>query len=171
MVVEGASENEEFIFERVKERYEFENARLLVTDNKASHLIGWSALFLSILLTGGSILFLKTGESLKISGNDIYLLIGTLLLLLLSMGFSLFAFKFISYKVVPEARQLIMKYGEKTKKETLTVVATEMAKAIEKNKVNCDKKDNLVSISWGLFLAGMVTSTIFITEQVTKLLS
>lgn len=171
MAAEGDPENEEFIFERVKERYEFENERFLGVENKASNLIGWTGLFLSILMAGGSILFLKTGESLKVSVNDMYLLVGTLLLLLVSMGISLCAYRIGNYNVVPEPRALIMNYGNQTKKKTLSVVATEMAKAIEKNSLLINSKANWVSVSWALFLAGMVVSTIFITQQVNKLLT
>jgi hypothetical protein len=171
MAKEADPENEDFIFERVKERYEFENERFLGVENKASNLIGWTGLFLSILMAGGSILFLRTDEQLKVSAADVYLLAGTLVLLLVSMGISLCAYRIGKYNVVPEPRPLINNYGNKSKKATLSAVVTEMAKAIEKNSLLINSKANWVSISWALFLAGMVVSTIFITQQASKLLT
>jgi hypothetical protein len=122
-------------------------------------------------MAGGSILFLKTGEQLKVSISDVYLLVGTLLLLLVSMGISLFAYRIGEYNVVPEPRSFIAKYGNEKKKETLNAMVTEMAKAIEKNSLLIHSKANWVSISWAFFLVGMVVSTIFITQQVIKLMA
>lgn len=164
-------QNDDFIFERVKERYEFENERFLGMENKASSLIGWSGLFLSILIAGGSTLFLNTTDTLKISENESYLLAATLIMLVISMGMSLFAYRIGTYNVVPNPKVLIEDYGTEPKKDTLSTVATEMAKAIERNSSIIDSKANLISISWALLLAGMIASVIFIILQVSKIVS
>ena len=57
MAAKGDPENDDFIFERVKERYEFENEGFLGVENKASNLIGWTGLFLSILMQGARYYF------------------------------------------------------------------------------------------------------------------
>ena len=59
-------ENEKFIFDRVRDRYEFEHDRFLSIQGRASTLVGWIGLFISILVAGGAILFGKK-EKLSIS--------------------------------------------------------------------------------------------------------
>ena len=164
-------ENDEFIFERVKERYEFENERFLGMENKASSLIGWAGLFLSIMIAGGSTIFLKTGETIKVSENEMYLLAATLIMLVISMAMSLWAYRIGVYTVVPDPKALIENYGTQPKGDTLSTVATEMAKAIKSNSSIIDSKANLISASWILLLSGLIGSVIFIILQVSKIVS
>ena len=102
--------------------------------------------------------------------NDISLVLGTLGLLLLSMIFSLIAFKVGVYEVAPEPRALIEYYSSETHQKTLRTVASEMTNAIEINTKSTNRKANLVTVSWALFLGGMSLSALFIAIQMYKLL-
>jgi hypothetical protein len=49
---EDATEADKFIYEQVKDRYEFEHNRTGNLDNKSSNLIGWIGLIISVLSIG-----------------------------------------------------------------------------------------------------------------------
>ena len=86
----------------LKGRYDFEHDRFLNIQTRASVLAGWIGLFISILVAGGAIIFGKREVTGNITVTDINLLIATLGFLLLSMVFSLIAFRIGAYKVSPE---------------------------------------------------------------------
>lgn len=167
----AATDNDKFIFERVRDRYEFEHDRFLNIQSRASTLVGWIGLFISILVAGGSILFVKT-DTLSLSLDDVNLILGSLVLLLLSMVFSLIAFRVGPYEVAPEPRPLIEFYGnQEDEQRTLRTTTMEMTNAIEINTKSTDMKANFVTISWALFFGGMAVSSIFISIQMYKLVS
>ena len=166
MLDEQATANEQFIYEQIKERNEFEHQRSLNLDNKAGNLIGWIGLIISILSASNGILFDQDDEVLKITTNEVYLLIIILVFLICSLFFSLVAFRIREYIVVPEpARSLIEYYKDKSHRTTLKEFTATMSTAIENNKKQNDKKADLITIAWILFLTGMSVVSIFVTIQ------
>jgi len=164
----AATDNDKFIFERVRDRYEFEHDRFLNIQSRASTLVGWIGLFISILVAGGAILFGKKGD-VTLSLDDVNLILAALALLLISMLFSLIAFRVGAYEVAPEPGPLIEFYGDGDEQKTLRTATREMTNAIEINTKSTDMKANFVTVSWALFLGGMILSSIFISIQMYKL--
>jgi hypothetical protein len=172
-VVEDKGEappNYKFIFEQVKERYDLEHARGENLDSKAGSLVGWIGLIISILFASGGVLFARTGESINITLNEIYLLMFTLALLLVSLLFSLVAYRIVKYYVVPEpSTKFIENYQNSPHKETVIDVTNAMAEAIELSKKKNNLRENLITVSWSLFLAGLFSATIFIIIQTVSM--
>jgi hypothetical protein len=85
-------ENQKFIYEQVKGRYEFEYQRCSDLDTKSSGLVGWIGLIISILLAGGATLFSRENEEQFIlTGFDLIVLIVLLSVLMISLTFALMA--------------------------------------------------------------------------------
>ncbi len=169
MSTEAATPTEQFIYEEVKRRYDFEFERARDLDNKAGNLVGWIGLIISIILAGGGILFTRTNEGkVQLSQADIQLLSAALLLLVFALLFGLIAFRVMRFDVVPEPQPL-MRYGTRTQRATLRAVTAEMARAIVKNSNTNIIKAHLVTVTWGLFFTGIALTVIFIITQYSKL--
>jgi len=171
MTDEEPTANEQFIFDQIKERYDFEHSRHHNLDTKAGTLVGWIGLVISVMLAGGGLLFSNPDDQLNISADELKILQATLTVMILSLIAGLVAFRVGSYSVVPEARPLIKFYANETKRVTLKRMGATMIDAIESNKRVNDRKANIIAISWGLFMLSMVLAAIFIIMQAVKLLN
>jgi hypothetical protein len=69
-----ATTNDLFIYDQVKQRYDFEVTRSHNLDDKAGNLVGWIGLIISIVSLSSGVLFTKSGETLTIPSDAIWLL-------------------------------------------------------------------------------------------------
>lgn len=162
---------EQFIYEQVQRRYDFEFERANDLDNKASNLVGWTGLIISIILAGGGLLFTRAGEGkYQLSQTDIQLLTVALVLLVVSLGVGLIAFRVIHFDVVPVPRPFTRTYANRTHRETLRRLTATMIVAVENNEIRNNRKAQLVTFTWILFLVGIAFAVTFIMAQYSKLI-
>ena len=163
-----ASSAEEFIYEQIKHRYDFENTRTDALDSKASNLVGWVGLIISIMSAWTGIT-LERDESLSLSFHENVLLVAMFVFLVGSLFFSLVAFRLSNYSVVPEPRPFMNTYKTKTHSWTLRKFTATMVDAIENNLKKNNQKASFIVIAWALFLVGMSSTATFIIKLAFKL--
>lgn len=160
------SDNEVFIYQQVKQRYDDERSRSKDdVDGRAAQLIGWTGLVISILFAGGGIFFTREGSTIQLTQLtplELANILAIFTVLIVSLGLSLWAFKMWHYQVVPDARNLVNEYGNRSHRETLRRIVASMVTALEYNLDLNDRKSRLVGYSWALFFAGMILTAIFI---------
>jgi uncharacterized membrane protein YoaK (UPF0700 family) len=165
-------ENQKFIYEQVKARYEFEHQRSSDLDTKSSGLVGWIGLIISILLAGGATLFSRQGEEqFTLTGFDLIVLIVLLSILMVSLAFALMAYRISHYKLVPKPRHLADSYWNGSHDNTLWQITRALIRATEFNEKENNKKVFRVQTSWMLFLVGIVLAAIFIIMQSLKIVN
>lgn len=162
-------EDERFIFERIKDRYDTENKTSDSIDISASNLVGWNGLIISVLLAGGGFL-LSSDPGLKLAFHEWLFLSWTLGSLGVSLILSFVAFRKGSYYVVPDARSLIEDYNGLAASDILKAVSGTMADAVDKNAGRNEARTNIVTASQVLFLAGMFGALIFLGYQSYKII-
>lgn len=169
---EEPTANEKFIFEQVKDRYNAENTRSQNMTVKASNLVGWVGLIISVVLAGGGVLFTSNNDgAIPLDLLDIALLGVLLSALVGSIFVALFAVRVSGQDTVPDSRSLIESYGESPHRTTLRALTVEFTFATENNIKRNKIKARQVTASWILFLTGMGLTAIFIIMQFTKLIA
>ena len=101
---------EQFIFDQVKEKYDFENTRSNALDSKANNLLGLIGIILSIVLAGNGILYTdytKVDTQFRITQGEMQVLIAILIFLAISLGLGCGALWLVNYTRVPNARIFI----------------------------------------------------------------
>lgn len=160
---------DELIFDLIKKRYENELDRIRNLDNKASNIVGFVSVGVSLLLGGGSII--SGGGILKSSIFMSNHLLGGIYFtgvgfLLLSIGSSLTSMRIRKWSIVPNVQTLISDYIQRPYIEVLQRNAGEMAKVVMEIEVQNNKKAKLIEFSWSLLMIGLcivfVTAIVFI---------
>lgn len=166
-----ASSSDDFIFGEVKVRYEFEHDRSSQLDSKASALVGWIGLIITVILAVGNVLFSSPDllRQINLSTYGIVLLGASVFSLIAALMVGLVAFRLIDYKVVPEPLHLIQRYGGQDRTKTLRIYTQMMAKVTVYNIEQNEKKVNYITATWALFIAGMLLSSVFILIQLVQL--
>jgi hypothetical protein len=165
------STNDDFIFEAIRSRYQFEHDRSAHIDTKVTTMVGWIGLIITLILAAGSVLFNPT-DFLKILDVSVLYILGASVASLIAALFTgLAAYRMVDFKIVPEPQRLIEKYGDASRTRTLRIYTQMMADAIDYNVRQNRKKIELATATWILFIAGMILSSAFIMIQLSTLMT
>jgi hypothetical protein len=149
---------DELIFELIKDRYDKELDKIANFDNKASSLVGFVSIVVGILLGGGTF-------KLSVIASYYYLAVPYFIgigVLLVSIFFSLRAYRIRQWRIVPNVAVLLEKYTDRPYQNVLRTNGATMAEAIKGfEKQNKDKADN-INNSWKLLIAGLSIVFIFL---------
>jgi membrane protein implicated in regulation of membrane protease activity len=152
---EKANESELFIYNKIKERYDLEIKRISILDTKASNLVGWIGLIISILAAGLEV-FTKNG--VFISLGAMALLVVVFIVLITSLFFSLIAARLRRYWVFPgpnKENEFVNDFQDLSHKIVVTRVTSETIIGIKVNVSESNRKVLYITIAWILFLIGM----------------
>jgi hypothetical protein len=162
------SPTEQFVFERIKEQYDFENEDSIHIDSAATNLVGWNGLVISVLLTGGGLLITR-GTEIKLSSVEAYILSLTLSFLLTSLVLGIIGFRKGGYDTVPEASYLLTLAANSTASRILRETTGTMIAATQNNRRRNTNRKNTVWASQILFVVAMGFGVMFLVLQIGTL--
>ena len=129
------------VFELIKGRLDNERRRINDLDGKASSLVGFVSVVVSVLL--GSALFETRSLSSNLAVSILYFVgIG---ILLISIGFALGGFRIREWREVPEVEHLLRKFVTLPYDKVLRTTAVAMANAVKHAEAQNNHKAQLIS--------------------------
>lgn len=149
---------DDLIFDLIKRRFDSETDRLNNLDSKASGLVGFVSIVVSLVLGGGSLLTgAETFDLPILLSNDIFAYLHFIgaASLLLSIGLALVALKVRRWTIVPDVKTLIEDYTTKDYREVLQRTAGEMAKAVVQTQKQNNSKAKFIDWSWIFLMIGL----------------
>jgi hypothetical protein len=151
-------QRDQLVFELIKRRLDNERQRINDLDGKASNLVGFVSVVVSVLL--GSALFELRFLSFGSAVSILYFLgIGVLLI---SIGFALGGFRIRRWQDVPEVEYFLDEYTNRRYEEVLTTSSVEMARAVKHTEEQNNHKAQLISWSWYFLIIGLSLVVLFI---------
>ena len=162
---EEPTPTEQFIFDQVRERYNYEYTRLNALDGKANNLLGLIGIILSIVLAGNGILFsdiTSKDTQAKITQDEIGILTAILVFLVIALGLGCGALWLKAYDRVPNAEYLVKTYATSSKRKVVKLSTASIVEAIKTNKFNNDIKGYFIIAMLVTFLIGMILAAIYI---------
>ncbi len=158
-------ERDLLIFNLIQRRLDGEWQRLRDLDSKASNMIGFVSVAVSLLLGTGTISFMNVGTldpnlaSFFFVGTG--LLIGSIIL-------GMVGYKVREWTDVPDVRHLIDEYKDKPYGKVLQKNAGTMAKVVEELEDKLNDKARFIDIAWYLLIAGLILVFIFVIIVLTS---
>lgn len=153
-------ERDQLIFNLISERYASEENRLNIIDDKASKMIIFVGILISLQSAFGSLLLKDIPKTVELYNYYLASFILSITFLIAAIVCSLCAYKIRSWKIVPKTSTMI-EYGKenKSKEDILRIISKERSDA----ELNNDKiRDKVKFIKCGfIFLILGVISTLF----------
>lgn len=159
---DGTLEMDKLCLELITDTYNSEKTRNNNIDEKASKIIVFVGILISLQSAFGSLLL----KDIKSDFYDIYVgifLLG-LLFLIISIIFSLNAYRIQKWKIVPKTSTII-NYGEEKKdlQSTIRIISKERSDAVEENAEKMKNKVKSIKCGLFFFLLGIITTFILIS--------
>ena len=156
-------ERDQLLFELISDTYNSEKIRNINLDNKASKLIVFVGIIISLLSSFGSLLLKDIPRNDELYFVYLIIFILSLLVLISSIICGLRAYKIRKFKFVPVPDTMI-KWGKenKNKIDILRIISKERSDAVKKNKVTLSNKTKHIKRGYYLLLIGIILSLIFI---------
>jgi hypothetical protein len=170
---EEPTPTEQFIFDQVRERYNYEYTRLTALDGKANNLLGLIGIILSIVLAGNGILFsdiTSPDTPVRITQNELWILTLILVFLVIALGLGCGSLWLRSYDRVPNAEYLLRSFAKSSKRKVVKKSTASIVAAIKTNKFNNDLKGYFIIAMLVMFFIGMIFAAIFIYTVSAKFL-
>jgi hypothetical protein len=170
---EEPTPTEQFIFDQVKERYNYEYTRLAALDGKANNLLGLIGIILSIVLAGNGILFsdiTSPDTPVRVTQNELRILTVILVFLVIALGLGCGSLWLRSYDRVPNAEYLLKTFAKSSKRKVVKKSTASIVAAIKTNKFNNDLKGYFIIAMLVMFFIGMIFAAIFIFSISSKFL-
>ena len=155
---------DEFIYELISDRFHLEWARTHDLDGKASSVIGFVGIILSLEAgLGGFLLKEISGTSECYALLCILFLLG-LLFLVCSILCGLKAYFLKSWEIAPKPKRLIEEYGKKDRSRIaiLRIVSQEISKAVKQNKDTNDEKVKFIRHGFMFLVFGIAMVIVFV---------
>ncbi len=162
---EKLEKRDEFIYTVIKERFSVDWARIDTLDGKASGIIGFAGIIISLEGGLGGYLLDKIPKSGSYYLLTSYIFIVGIILLALSIFCALMAYHIKKdWVIVPDPEHLIENYAKKNRKQIdiIRILSWEISKAIKENKKTIDDKVEFIEYSFKFLLLGIAANIIFI---------
>ena len=131
------NKNLEFIYDTVNRRVYYEYDVIDKKDQKASTIIGFNAIILSIIFAS----FQKVTFCPSLFYTGVTLIFGALV-------FALIGYRIAEYSIAPEPKEFYIKYKEEPYSETIENLTSTLAEVYERNKRRIQDKG--IYINWSL---------------------
>lgn len=157
-------ERDKLLFDLITDTYNSEKARNNNIDEKASKIILFVGILISLQSAFGTLILKEFQKSLFYYDYVIILGIG-LIFFIVSILCGLNAYRIVSWKVVPKTTTMI-KYGKEEKydrRSILRIISKERSNAVEENKKKIKSKVQSIKLGFLFFLLGIIVTVIFIT--------
>lgn len=160
---EEETERDRLIYEMIFNIFRLESQRTITLDGKASGIIGFVGIILSLQAGLGGFLLKDLPRNSQYCILSMLLFIG-IILLMFSILYGLKAYNIKAWKAAPEPEQLIKEYAKKDKsrKVILRIVSKEICEAY---KVNCDinnKKAESIKYGFDFLIYGIIFVITFV---------
>jgi len=153
---------DEFIYTIIKERFNVDWTRIDALDSKASGIIGFAGIILSLEGAFGKYILEKTPrDNIYYLATFIFLL--GVMFLALSVFCALEAYRIRKWTIVPEPAHLIENYAKKERDliDMRRIISTEISKAIKSNKKPINDKVEFVQTSLVFLFLGILSNISF----------
>jgi hypothetical protein len=157
---EETEKRDQFIYELITDRFRLEWQRTNDLDGKASSVVGFVGIILSLEAGLGGFLLKEISETSECYALLCFLFLLGLVFLMCSILCGLKAYYVERWEVVPVPKHLIDEYAKKDRSriDILRIVSAEISDAVKQNEATNDKKAKFIKYSI-IFLAsgiGMV---------------
>ncbi len=164
---EKAGETEkrdEFIYELIADRFRLEWQRTNDLDGKASGIIGFVGIIVSLQAGLGSFLLKEIPKTCDFYIHLCALFLSGIIFLMCSILCGLKAYYVKTWKVVPDPEHLIEEYAKKDRSriDILRIVSAEIFDAVTKNKETNDEKAKFIKYGFALLILGILMVIIFV---------
>jgi hypothetical protein len=168
-------ENEEnrikLVYEIIKDAYKSRLENKDKLDEKASKIIVFSGIIVSLYSGFGSIILrdIPKDQGILTKYYSLLLLLAFgLILLICSVYFGLRAFKLETWESVPDERHFLDEYAKKDKsiQQILGSLSTMIVEAVESNNIKIKNKVRYINNSFHFLVAGIVVCVIFLLLSV-----
>lgn len=151
-------ERDMMIFDLIKRRYDSELQTINDLDSKAGNLIGFVSVTIGLLVGVGTLNLID-----KLSKFEYFIIyILGIVILLVSIIFSMYAIKIRKWAIAPEVQYLRFKYYSQPLRTVIRANAAVMAEAIKTIEKQNGSKAILINYSWYLLIAGLSMVLIFV---------
>lgn len=158
----------ELIYNIINNRFNLEWQRSDILDGKASSIIGFVGVIVSLETWIASIILEKMT---KFGLHYAYTMIvfGIILVLLInSLLYSLRAYRIQFWRIAPETNHLINEYAKtgRSRQDILRTLSVELSESISHNKRINDKKIGFINKSYIFLIVGIAVNIIFIAINI-----
>jgi hypothetical protein len=164
--VEEDFEKAELIYGLVNGIFNLNWNRITDIDQKASTIIGFIGLIVSLYAGLGSFFLEKFTNSHEFTYFYLLFILG-IVALMCSIICGLKALEIRDYEAVPDPKNLIDKYlknNDKKKLEIIRVVTVELSNAFYVNKMEIDKRTKAIKNAYGFLILGVALVAIFVSS-------
>ena len=161
---EETEKRDEFIYELISDRFRLEWARTNDLDGKASSVIGFVGIILSLEAGLGGFLLKEISRTSECYALLCFLFLLGLVFLMCSILCGLKAYGVKTWIVVPDTEHLIEEYAKnnRSKSDILILVSTEISAAVVKNAATNDEKVGFIRQGFIFFVLGIGMTILFI---------
>lgn len=161
---EEAEKRDKFIYELIADRFRLEWQRTNDLDGKASGIIGFVGIIVSLQAGLGSFLLKEIPKTCDFYIHLCILFLLGIIFLMCSILCGLKAYYVKTWKVVPDPEYLIEEYAKKDRSriDILRIVSAEISGAVTENKSTNDKKAKFIRYGFIFLVLGIGMVIIFV---------
>lgn len=154
---------DEFIYTIIKERFGVDWGRIDTLDSKASGIIGFAGIIVSLESAFGGYLLEKIPKD-----NNYYIISSTLIIGLIFLAISIFcaleAYRIRDWTIVPDPTGLIENYAKKDRNliDIIRITSWEISEAIKGNEELIEEKVDFIKLSFNFLVIGIIVNIIFV---------
>ncbi len=158
----------QLIYDLIIERFRFEWQRIINLDSKASGIIGFVGILISLQAGLGGFLLKAVPITSKFYSTLCFLFLSGIILLICSILCALIAYFVKAWEIAPEPKRLIEEYAQKNRSriDILAMVSQDLSEAVTHNRANNDKKAKWIKFGLGFLILGIVFVILFIGRLV-----
>ena len=161
---EETEKRDQFIYELIADRFRLEWERTNDLDGKASGIIGFVGIIVSLQAGLGSFLLKEIPRTSEFYTHLCALFLLGIIFLMCSIFYGLKAYYVKTWKVVPDPEHLIEEYAKKdrSKIDIQRIVSKEISDAVTENKATNDKKAKFIRGGFIFLVLGISMVIIFV---------
>lgn len=160
---EETEKRDQFVYELINDRFRLERQRTSDLDGKASSIIGFAGVIVSLQAGLGSFLLKKIPKTYEFYIHLYVLFLLGIIFLMCSILCGLKAYYVRTWKIVPDPEYLIEEYAKKDRSriDILRIVSQEISNAFMENKTTNDDKAKFIRFGFIFLVLGITVITIF----------
>jgi hypothetical protein len=156
--------HDQLIYDIIRERFRLEWQRIINLDSKASGIIGFVGIIISLQAGLGGFLLNAVPRDSNFYCPLCALFLSGIILLMCSILCGLKAYYVKAWKIVPETKRFIEECAKKDRSriDILRMVSQDLSEAVTYNSANNDIKAKCIKIGLGFLIFGIVFVILFV---------
>lgn len=161
---EETEKRDQLIYELITNTFRLEWQRIIDLDGKASGIIGFVGIIISLQAGLGGFLLKEVPKTCNLYIPLCALFLSGIILLMCSILCGLKAYYLKAWKVVPDPEYLIEEYAKKDRSriDILRIVSAEISDAVAENKATNDEKARVIRYGFIFLVLGIGMVIIFV---------